>query len=496
MLPRWRSFREAQELGELAPDRCAVNPTIDPKPFIEQKASEWLANKSLPFAVELVSASTVLGPSPHAESAATFILESRASSSTAKALACSLLGVPEVRVESGAYNSRSEIQSALKLQKEKRLNQPRSAFVWLELARLYTLLGQLDPAKQAMRVALTLAPNERFTLRSASRFLVHAEEPDRALNLLRLSPRTPLDPWLVAAELAVSSILSKRPKFFKSAKEMVGSKSFSPFHLTELLCAVASIEMTSGADKKANKLFNAALDAPTDNSLAQVVWAGKKTGLGMISERYFSIPHSHEAQTFQAQNLGNWSSLVASASDWARDEFFSARPRLLASSTATSLLNDPNLGEQIARIGLETNPKHPGLINNLAFSLCHSGKAEEALQCIKTVDDSNCSPVDKICLRATEGLAQFRIGNPLEGNRLYQEAIHTASEHDLEDMKTLATLYLSRERILGGDAGARQQFLEAAEKVSKSKNPRLTAITALLSKEIIDKSFDTASRAE
>lgn len=489
MLPRWRTFEESIALGELSPGTGPRHKSLDPSPFIAEKEAVWLQNKSLPFAVEFLSAVQVLGNSEQAKSAAEFILETGNATHTARALARAHLGISDVPTSAGQPLSRSDILKLLRTQKSKRLNQPRSAFVWLELARLYTLLGQLRPAKEAVRVALSLAPNERFTLRSASRFLVHSGESDEALELLASSPLASTDPWVAAAELAVSSVVGKHPRHFKRAVQILSSGNMPPNHLTELASAIGTVEMASGAHKKANQMFRTALEDPTENSLAQIVWAGRKTGLGAIDESLFLIAHSYEAQAFRAQNQGDWAGLVNSAIDWAYDESFSARPRLLASGTATALLNDAGLGERISREGLETNPGHPGLINNLAFSLCHEGKAEEALRHMDLVDPSKCSTIDSICLLATWGLAQFRLGNIVDGKAHYEKAIRTASAQKLEAMETLATLYLARERVLSGDPEGRGQYLSVLEKAKRMNNSRVLAIAERISADIIEGSL-------
>src|SRR6185295_6008504 len=97
----------------------------------------------------------------------------------------------------------------IKALKQRRIAEPRNAFVWSDLARLYVLVGLRDQAERAMQVALSLAPFDRFIVRSAARFFLHSSNPDRSLQILRRNERTKLDPWLMAAELAFSSVVNK-----------------------------------------------------------------------------------------------------------------------------------------------------------------------------------------------------------------------------------------------------------------------------------------------
>ncbi|MBI5828637.1 MAG: hypothetical protein HZB20_03650 [Chloroflexi bacterium] len=305
------------------------------------------------------------------------------------------------------------------------------------------------------------------------------------MALLRKNSRTPSDPWLIAAEVAVSSVLQKSPKFATAGKGILAASGVLPFHSSELASALASLEMYDGNIKRANKLFETSLREPTDNSLAQAVWASNKTGLGQIHRRFFQIPNAQEAMTFNAANHGRWAEVLVHAEKWAEDESFSSRPRLIASSTASSLLGNPKQGEEIARAGLETNPGHPGLLNNIAFALIEEGKPAEALRAIEEINKKQMTPVDEICVLATSGMANFRLGNAEIGRRLYEAAIHTTEKRKQPALKTLATLYLARERVLQGDVEGFKQFRKAYDEAKKfNDQPRLLAIADRLSPQI------------
>ena len=192
VVPRWRPFREALANNELSATAVAAAPAFDGAPFMVEKESAWLEHKSLPFALDLVSAAAALGETEVSKQAAEFILENESDSSiTGQSLARHVLGLAPPAAARTSF-SRSEIIRAVKEMKSRRLSQMRNAFVWVDLARLYILLDQIESARQAMRVALTLAPNDRFVLRSATRMLLHSKAPDEALHLLRKNSRTPL----------------------------------------------------------------------------------------------------------------------------------------------------------------------------------------------------------------------------------------------------------------------------------------------------------------
>jgi len=482
VVPRWRSFKDSLTTDELATGILAQGPSIHGGPFLSAKEADWQNNRALPFALDLVSAAIVLGNSPVAKMAAESILESTEHSQLARQLALSILGIPDDRPLTKAPSS---IPNAIRTMKTARLQQPKNCFVWVDLARLYVLLGQFESAEKALYVAHNLAPNDRFILRCISRFYLHINEPDRALLLLRNAPRTAFDPWLMAAEIAISSVLDKTPRLAKSGQALLESGCFSELHTSELASALASLEMFSGRNKKATKLFAASLKRPTDNALAQCVWASNRIPLGRIDQNLLQTPLACEAKTIDAFNRKAWEELLINAEGWSQDEAFSSRPRVLASGIASSVLGKAVLGEELARMGLSTNPGHPGLVNNVAFSLIYQGKASDALATIATVDRTQMLPADAICLMATTGLAFFRIGKPFEGKEFYQSAIDAASRHRNDVLKTLASLYFARERVLLGDGGAWADFCKAKEAALKHPKTTLPDIVTILEPEVM-----------
>ena len=354
----------------------------------------------------------------------------------------------------------------------------------MDLARLYVTLGQIVPAEEALQVARGLAPTERFVLRATTRFLLHAQRPDEALRLLRLNPRTPSDPWLMAAEIAVSSVVGKSPKFAANGQQLLVHGDIPPLHRSELACALAAMEMEHGRDRRAIRLFTQSLEEPTDNALAQVVWASSQLGIGQINARLLKIPKANEALTFDAFNKGKWKDVVVQADGWSKDESFSARPRLLASSIAASLLGEAKLGEQIARDGLTTHPGHPGLVNNVAFALVQQGEPRRALSLLESANTTGMTPIQAICLCATTGLVHFRLGMKSEGREFYERAIKTAQDHRQDQLEIVATMYFARERVISGDLEGAKQFLRTYERAKNVPSPNVPAIAERLKRDI------------
>jgi tetratricopeptide (TPR) repeat protein len=485
IVPRWRPFREALATSELAAGTVAKAQAIDGTEFLQQREAAWSENRAMPFAVDLVGAATVLGATPTAQQAAVFILENASEASlVAQTLARRILKLGKEEPDASPLHSRIQIIHELKELKGKRIKQVRNAFVWVDLARLYVLLGQNEPARHALDVARKLAPNERFVLRSTARFLHHINENDEAVELLRNNSRTPSDAWLVAAEIAASSVIKKTPRFAKLGGELLNKADVLPFHTSELASALASFEIYEGNNRSANKLFKQSLRQPTDNALAQVVWASKKTGIGEVRTEVLERANASEALALNDFNHGNWEHAVSQAENWAQDEPFSARPLLLSSTAAASFLNEAKLAEEIVRRGLATNPGHPALVNNLAFALILQGSPLAALEEMTRVDKEAMTISDAVCLLATTGLAHFRIGNEIEGRRHYEAAIKFAKGPENDGLRTVATLYLARERIFRGDREGFGQFKKAYEAAQKLQGTYIPALAEHLTRDV------------
>ena len=484
VVPRWRPFREALTANELASGRVARVQAIEGTEFLEEKEAAWLENRAMPFALDLVSASSVLGPTSSTHKAAEFILENASdTSNVARKLARSVLRIPEEEPLSPLLQTRIHVIQGVKQLKAKRVHQQKNAFVWVDLARLYVLLGQNEQARQALNVALGLAPTERFVLRCTARFLHHIQEREEAIELLRRNSRTPTDTWLVAAEIAASSAASKTPRFAKLGLQLLKS-DVHPFHTSELASALGTLQMASGNNKAANKLFRESLRQPTGNALAQVVWASRRTRMEGIKTEVLEKANASEALTWNNFHQGNWRMLIVEAEKWAQEEGFSAGPLLLSSATAASFLDEPILAEEIARRGLVTNPGHPALVNNVAFALVLQGKPAEGLAAIEEANRKALTTPETVCLLATAGMAHFRLGNASEGRKKYEESIEKAKGPENEALRIVSTLYLAHERVLRGDKEGFKDFKRVYVAASKFQQSHVSALAEHLAKDV------------
>jgi tetratricopeptide (TPR) repeat protein len=322
---------------------------------------------------------------------------------------------------------------------------PDDPIHWMELALAYAIIGKEDKAYKAVTVALNLAPNDRFVLRCASRFFVHHHQPERAAHILGQATRTPFDSWLLAAHVAISEIIDKPSRFYRKAKHTFDSADISPLHLSELGAALATSELYSGNDKKARRLFGKALVAPTENTVAQMLWATNFLSIGQ-QQHFTSVPRSFEANARILVQAEKWDNALDASIAWFEDEPFSARPAMLGSAIAASALENFKQAETIARRGLVSNPSDHGLINNLAFALACADNVTDASLAIAQVRGEPKTSL-RVALTATEGLIAFRSGDAALGREKYLDAIQLAKENDLFIQQSIAAIFLARETL-------------------------------------------------
>ena len=126
--------------------------------------------------------------------------------------------------------------------------------MWIELSRLYAILGVEKKSLYAANIALSLGRNNRYIIRSAVRLLIHFSEKDKAHKIILQTENYKHDPWLLSAEIAVSSILEIPSKNIKYAINSLNDGIQPLSQLTELFGSIATIELNNGAWKKSKKL--------------------------------------------------------------------------------------------------------------------------------------------------------------------------------------------------------------------------------------------------
>lgn len=474
VIPRWHTYSLARWLGVTISSNAQIPPPQLSSDFPE-KIQSWKDERTLLHASDLVGNSLVLNyfDSKDAIAAANFILSNQAHATRAiLEVAETFLrlahkkGFPLPHIILPEQTARfHEVIASLK----KRVREyPRNPILWMDLAFYYSAIGQTLPAQNAVKVALSLNSENRYLLRSGSRFFMHLDSPDVALDILRRSDIGRHDPWLIAAEIAISDTLDRPSKMIKAARDIIERRTHSKFHLSELASALGTIELIKGSRRKGKKLFNLALEDPTENTLAQAIYLESLLGDTVRQIDPQKLANSFEAETrLKFYQMEDYRGALDAAKKWFAYQPFSSRPAVSGSYIAGVALEDYEDSAKIAQMGLLSSPNDVMLRNNLAFSLAYLGRALEAKEELSHLRDSQLSKTELNIITATRALVEFRSENHVEGRRLYESAV--AGFKQLKDLhlETKARFFWAREELRSNSNLARP-LLEEALKVARS----------------------------
>jgi tetratricopeptide (TPR) repeat protein len=489
IIPRWRDFRITLATGELDGVEIAAPRQLNARSYFDAKIADWVAHRSLETAAEVVAAAVVIGREAEATEAATFVLESKRTATPAVEALARIALSPSSDKTSGAASLETAdpaINQELARQRVHALRvsaneASRNSFLWVDLARAYSALGQPQQAVRAMGIALKLTPTNRFVLRSAARLFVHIDEPDRAHELLRRNEATREDPWLLASEIAVASVAERTPFFVRSARQLLDSASHAAAQTTELASALGTLELPSGSTRSARRLFRRSLSEPTENAVAQASWAARQDPGVVIEAAHLQTPRSFEARAWKDLASAQWRLSIENCRLWLYDEPFSSRPAQMGSYIASVAEEDFRLAETFARAGLQANPDDPMLVNNLVFALANEGRLDEASELFAEISRPGSTRSLEGTLLATEGLLRFRTGELKAGRELYVEAVRHFEDQRL---RALAALHLAREEMLSG-SGEAAGMLKFAEATSgDASSPEVMAMLERLRKRL------------
>jgi tetratricopeptide (TPR) repeat protein len=355
---------------------------------------------------------------------------------------------------------------------------PKNPAVWADMARHYSSLGDKKQALRCMKTALQLAPDHRWMLRIASRLLVHQEDAAAAHKLLANHPRTKVDPWLMAAELACAHIAGKAPKSWKTANDALKFDRFPAAHISELATAIGMMELEGGQRKQARKLVQRALIAPTENTLAQVLWAKEAKHLGDgiqdLDKLIGARRDAYEAAYRIRLKRGDIQDALKACQQWGSDEPFAARPRVETTFVA-SLLDDHPLVIRTADEALRIDGKlsYPLELNQLfarlssgQFPLHDADAVQKTVARLITLIDLG----GPVAMHATANLAllQYRSGKVEFGKEFYRKAIDMARKIEGFESAAMAATFAAREAILAGAPGSDVLLAEALHLAERS----------------------------
>lgn len=482
VVPRWRPFRATRALGELDHPRIGAEQTLSDAED-SPDTHRFEESPGLHMASDVLDQALNRPGTPNeALPAARFVLGAANAPPDMRRLAQMIEG--RVRGLTPDADDRDldlpEPAAQVRHWRRSLRRFPRNPTAWMDLALAQTIGGDLNRARRSVITALALAPHNRFILRSASRFFVHIADPERAKAILTTAATQSGDPWLMAAEIATSQISGRASTLILPARRTLQARQFLPAHASELACAVASLDLGSGNDKRARKFLYQALEDPTENTVAQAEFESRRSRIS-VPETLVAQEGRFEAQALDFASRSLWTQSISAAQQWQADQPFAPDPAMYLSYIAAVRLEDYETARRAAAIGFVANPHSSMLANNLAFALANLGDWEMASQTLERIAEGSLKPPEVPVVSATQGLVAFRAGDPERGRLLYSAAVAEASRQSATDQAAFAATYWAREELRIGSPFATEVVGAARIAVERSRHPDARAVFDRLS---------------
>jgi len=443
IIPRWVPFKDSCLLNQLFVFNSAEPNQLELYNY-KKIIKDWESNKSLSYAIELIAASHILGMPEYSEyrEAVTLIIADKNKNTFVN----SILGKVD-DFQCSCADSKNEIVYRANIHKIRlRLNQtPEDAILWIDLAYYYLLSGNIKKAEKCINISLNINSENYHIIRSAARFYVFLEEPEKALYLLRKAASLKTNPLVLASEISISEAFDLRSKNIKNASAMIESAKFSDTILSELLGTLATLEFNTGASKKGKKLLEKSLIAPNENTIAQIQFLSKKFD-GSFDPTKFHVPCRYEADAWNLYQQQNYYLALDQAEKWFYFQPFSSRSAILYSYLQISIFEDEKKALSLIDSALCLSPDDFALLNNKAVALARSGDTDGAKHISLLFESrTDIEEEDKSIIKATCGLIAFREGEPERGRLLYKEAINEFKSTNQVIRECRAYYYLAQE---------------------------------------------------
>ncbi len=472
IVPRWRPSAQARDtsitLTKSDPEdaRRAAEVALS----VESNRLAWEQDPSLWNALDYVAGAIVAGKLNEAEGALHQIRTDPRSPKAATSF-INFLENPAHPTDDVENLSFVDKQARIQIRESRqKLNEfPWDAISWIDLARGFTNLGLADKASRCVMAALRLSPTSRFVLRASARFYVHRNDPERAQSLLRKAPNLLKDPWLLASEIAVSSLLNRKSLYAREGIRLLNS-DFAPQDLTELGAALGTLETDEGNNQRAKKFLRQSLFGANENSIAQIEWIDRTRLGGVIDVTRVNPPEQHEALAWRNFFEGDWDDAATESNLWFQDQPFSKNAGILNSYVLLEVTRSYSLAIENLHISLRCNPGDSGLLNNLAYAHIQQGELESARGVLAKIPADN-NTVQGQLVAATCGLLEFRQGNHEIGRQLYLGAIDFFGANQRPDQAARAATYLAIEEVKARSPEMAEAVKRSLDLTKDSKRP-------------------------
>lgn len=454
LVPRWLPFRDQCRLIPLGVHDYALFKNAIDKTELNTKREAWRSTESHAYAVDLVASALMSGDHENEDvrDAARHILahDTWVPGALRDISSRIVEGVDPSEIEHETTNMLvvSDIASRIAAIKHELLSRVNDPILYFDLAYYYSLLAQNRSAEHAMRIGLALGDENPLLLRSAARFFLHARgDADESLHLLRRAGATNIDPMLMSAEISISEAFGRSSKLKSRARRLLQASTHHAFETSELAATIATLEMNSGASKKAKRAFDKALVCPTENTLAQAAWAERFLPSLSVEDIDCSKDFAFEAMARDHFWTEDFDQALDAGEKWVAFQPFSARPAAFSTFVAGVAVEDHERAISIAKRALLASPESFVLHNNVAFSSALLGNIELARESHEKAKYLAKTSEDTAVAAATGGLIAFRSGDADSGRNGYELAIGEFQRKGDVAKEACARIFHAREEL-------------------------------------------------
>lgn len=472
VVPKWLEYSKAIKTGELVVTRetpFEINEIT--KKSIQIDLEKFQAEPTPESACRLMGAGIIIGDKQLARDMAVFIAKKGGVDQLSIELAHKILDVDQ--------NMEKVLDIDVRIAKLRKWvsEYPNNAIAWIELARGFTIKGQILKAKRAATVALQLAPHDRYVVRCAVRLFLHTNDLDMAWHYIKKASKYRFDPWIKATEVNVALISdNKVPDIKRLIPQNLSMDQL--FHYSELLESAGFLDLSSGNDKRAKKEFRLAWKRPSDNVITHAEWVLRNRLPGMRESATLDFGRSPEARTWVSYVDLKLNKAIEAALEWELEEPYSKFPCIVG-STITCNSGNPNLGVEIATRGLSIAPQDRSLQNNLCYALLRAGKVEEASKYVNKLQVKNGTDIDLYC-QATLGLYKFLSKNVGAGRQDYLDVMKQFKQEKKEELYAEALLNLALAELDASTAEAKISAIKSLEATEIIKSPTIILLRRLV----------------
>ena len=482
LIPKWRkakfSIHQPDMLGLIKPTKPIV-PFSTSDEAVDLALWSWETTKSIGDLADLLAFGMDSRQHVRLAPAAKVALNSQEATPAMRLVAKEILnsGVSEAFLwrDSEAAKSVRSLRALL-------LNTPNDTIALVDLAQHHLALAKHRAALRALMTAYQISPDSVHVLRAMTRYWIHIGSPEKAHAFIKSAPRAAVDPWLMASEIATAQAAGAQSIQLRKAQRALATKAFKNKDVTELAGAVGCAELYQGNFKEARKLFRLALEHPTDNVLAQAITNQDHLQIEINESLIKKAPDGvFEGRALQALLRTDFEEVNLLTEQWAEEEAFSSRPRLLQSFVHGALGNF-ELALKAADSGLLTDPKDFSLRGNRAYALALLERFDEATAELKLIDaqgDENNRPLTL----ATMGAVKLLTGEHELGRTLYEEALTKFESKKAELQYSDCLAFYARTATKAGSPKSSEVLQRATERFRRVPSHAAAVVLRTLDQE-------------